>query len=736
MNAQAHADEQNIELAVDTPKLKELLHTLDEMVTHASYYYSRTGLWFDTRYALWAGQSDDGRKNADAIGEAPFPWDGASDTRVRLADRIIKERKRLRKMAFWGKRIQARPLSSVHAGWAAAVNPLLKWLVYAADPKAIKRELSLKWSFEDTYGACITGVFWHRDTRLAEQTIILSQLQEQAQASGDPQMIAGVQVLSDPLRVEENTAILMKQHPQITRAEAKAFLNELHTTGTATLKVPQIASQKPRWVALRPFVDVFFDPACDDIQKSRMVAYREFLTESELKERVLTEGWKQSFVDAALKHKGSSILSSSNPLVMQAVTRKNFQKATLLEDTQHLIEVLHCYYHVNVKGAEAIYCTVLHPEVKEDWGMHDTVEYGDGEYPFEDSRAEVEERSIMESRGVPEIVMTWQNEQKLTRDFHADRMSMDVIPPLLTPKNMAGQAAMGPAQQLERSRRGDDYEFLSIPPMSQTSLLFNKEIEREICAYFGMFHPETDPIMVQAARQELVTDALMDVSFLIAKSFSHAQDNLSDEELSLICGWAGAQQVRVSREMIQGKFLVEFLFDVRTLDTEFLETYGKIFKDIIQPLDRAGQLDMSQIVSLLLGSVDPNLQSAMQSHDQVRMGDIEDEQNQLAKILTGIEPPTKEVTNPQLRLQQMMQTAQSSPRVQQLIAGDPVVAALWENRAKMLKQQLVQQSVNPDIGRFGVQPVLGGDGSGMPPQGISRLDYAAGKGMDMGGMGQ
>src|SRR5687768_9242384 len=95
-----------------TPEvLRTLASETDRLITNGSQCYSRHGLWFDVRMALWDGQNDSGTKEtADA-----FPWPGATDTRVRLADKIIRERNRLRSAAFWGKRLQARALRGVNA---------------------------------------------------------------------------------------------------------------------------------------------------------------------------------------------------------------------------------------------------------------------------------------------------------------------------------------------------------------------------------------------------------------------------------------------------------------------------------------------------------------------------------------------------------------------------------------------------------------------------------------------
>lgn len=699
-----------IETASKKPRLDELKSELESIITNAHYYYSRAGLYYDTRYCLWAGQSDDGRKNADDIGEDPFPWDGASDTRVRLADKIIKERKRLKKLAFFGKQVQARPIGSHNAQWAAAVNPLLKWLIYVCDPKGTKRELNLAWSFQDCYGAVVMATFWRRETRLREQTIRVSDLAALVQQSQDPELAATVAAMADPLRDEQSIALVRQFFPDTSEADARRALETLRLTGEATLDVPMIAKNVPRWVALRPYVDVFFDAAVSDIQDARVVFYREFITETALRDREGTEGYDKTFIAEAIKQKNTSILSSNNPAILATITRSRMRPWSLGEDTQELIELQHAYYKVHEKNATAIYCTTFHPDVSDHWAKHERLEEYGADYPFDVWCHEEEERAIMESRGVPEIVLTWQGEQKLTRDFHADRMSLDILPPLQTPRGHAGQVAMGPAQQLEQ-KRGGEYKFLAVPPMSQTSLLFNAEIEREINEYFGRGTPTSDPIMVQAARQELATDALIDLVPVISRTFRLAQRFLSDQEIELICGRYGVQY-RVTHADIQGEFDIEFTFDVRMMDPKFIDTFGNLMKNIVVPLDRAGTVDFSETVAILLQTFDPSIAERVQRRGEgMSMSDVNDEQGQIAKMLNGIEPPAGEVSNPQLRLQVLMNTIQSSPTVQGKMKEDETVRALLENRAKMLQFSLAQMA-NADTGRTGVQPVLGG-GVGM-----------------------
>ena len=69
----------------DREKISEILSDIDQADADGSQYVQRKLRNWNTRYCVWPGQSEDGRKHAGAMGRQPWPWDGAADTRVRLA---------------------------------------------------------------------------------------------------------------------------------------------------------------------------------------------------------------------------------------------------------------------------------------------------------------------------------------------------------------------------------------------------------------------------------------------------------------------------------------------------------------------------------------------------------------------------------------------------------------------------------------------------------------------------
>ena len=83
------------------PDVAELQAELADILEDASRNLRRRDDFDDVRYCRWSGQADDGRKHEEFIGKKPIPWEGASDTHNRLADRIVNEHVHMSMEAFF-----------------------------------------------------------------------------------------------------------------------------------------------------------------------------------------------------------------------------------------------------------------------------------------------------------------------------------------------------------------------------------------------------------------------------------------------------------------------------------------------------------------------------------------------------------------------------------------------------------------------------------------------------------
>lgn len=79
-------------------EISKLIGLVERAEVDASSYWGRKNINYNLRFCLWPGQDDTGRKLTANLGKAAFPWDGASDARIRLADMFVNERVRLLKI--------------------------------------------------------------------------------------------------------------------------------------------------------------------------------------------------------------------------------------------------------------------------------------------------------------------------------------------------------------------------------------------------------------------------------------------------------------------------------------------------------------------------------------------------------------------------------------------------------------------------------------------------------------
>jgi len=88
---------------------------LTEAATDGGWFSSVRARNYDTRMALWDGQSSDGRKWASNYGKNVFPWEGSADSRIRLADLVCNREAQLCLTATFAARLQMMPVESSDA---------------------------------------------------------------------------------------------------------------------------------------------------------------------------------------------------------------------------------------------------------------------------------------------------------------------------------------------------------------------------------------------------------------------------------------------------------------------------------------------------------------------------------------------------------------------------------------------------------------------------------------------
>jgi hypothetical protein len=680
----------------DREKISEILSDIDQADADGSQYVQRKLRNWNTRYCVWPGQSEDGRKHAGAMGRQPWPWDGAADTRVRLADNIIRDHCAILTNAFFKSRVQIQPVESMDIDKRTAAEAVLKWLLFQHCLDDLRREVRLAAEFRETYGLAIMAVDWQQTTRTEIKRFTIEEAQMMVQESQDPNLAALLEIVMDPLQEETAAELLGQVVPELGKVSK---VRALRDKGEVEWESPYIFESKPVWTALEAWEDVIFPIQTFSLQRAAFVARRELLNEVELRERAAVEGWDEDWVEEAVKHKGQ---------LKRIHLNLHRTDQFLFEQLRDLIEIWHVFRKENDPKTDAIRVTrsVISYHIPDKAAVHELLPYAHGMYPFVEMPRERSTRPLLESRGIPELVQTAQEEIKIQRDYRADRASISILPPVRVPANRGKfDLVLGPGVQVPERRPGE-IGWMDPPRPDAGSIEVENATRFDVNNYFGRMADGVPPQMSMIHTQEMIDSYLLDMKLCVIQTMALAQQYMTPEEVSRVTGNASLA-FSASPQDIRGRFDITAEFDARLLDSEALGAKLKYLSEILVPMDSFGVIDRAGLVKYMFQAVDPNMASMLvQDIGAATQQEIEDEQGAFAKIAAGTEPPMKEGgQNAQVRLQTLQQIIQSNPAVSQRYQQDEIFRRMLDARMQAFQFQL-QQSQNAVIGRVGAQPAL------------------------------
>lgn len=706
----------HLELIKDAePDMHALFAELRTTVTDGEMFYIRQDQAWNSRFCVWDGQTPDGRKYAEHYGKPVFPWEGASDTRIRTADEIVNEQVMMALNAFYSAQIQAAGNTSSDLLQSSKINALLKWMFYVQMSDHLRRELELALNWRQEWGLSFLSVKWEQRRQVMMQTIDAEYVRDLLQQAPDQQgkmlILDVASAFVDPLREEEALGMLRQMSPLVTLPMARKLLRQFRLSGKMELPIPDILSNRPVWRAMRPFMDIFYPTGTSNIQDAPWVAEVELVTEAELENRIDTEGYDEEFVNEALKHRGQPSSALGWRSRMDLMRWENFNGRQYLQHRNE-VELIHFYYKdANQYGHPTLYRTIscqsaLAERSGPQYALHEVFSYDHGMYPFAPMVRENIATRIMDSRGVPEITAPWQNEIKLQRDSRADRTTIATLPPLIIPSGRgATDLKLGPGVHIT-SRRGMNPEWMQTPQYDQGSIEQERSVMASADRYFGRISDTVPPPLQQLHQQHLVNGVFDELRHAIHQTFQLMQQYMDDQQVQQVVGLIN-EPFNVSRDEIQGSFHFFITFDVRNLDLEYVKAKLGAVQTIVLPMDKYGAVDTTQLVTWAMRSIDPQLADIAISNPQAASDrEVADEKQTLALMFSGQEAPMPEGNmNYPLRKQVLTQTIQSNPEIQQQLMQRPIFNAMVEQRMKYLDFQ-IQQQQNASTGRTGGQQVL------------------------------
>jgi len=680
---------------------KDIKSDLDQVETDATFYRKRQDINSKVRYSRWDGQAEDGRKHEANIGQNPFPFEGASDARVRFSEIITNAETRILKTAFKRSKLRVKGTEVTDWGQANVSTTVLDWMVNSQMRRAyMEAGLCAEWRQEK--GAYAMRIDWHQETGLETDEITMLEIEQLAMES--PEVAELQMLIMDGGLDEEAAQILVQFNDSLTEKQAQKAVKSLREDGIATFDVPYFRVNRPRWTALRIYRDVYFPTYVDDIQKSPWVAERKYYTEEEINEKELSEGWSKAFIKEVLKHKGDKSLDHWSTQDRNKFGRQ-FSYEETVEDQEDLYEIYHVYYKENdSSNAIGIYTyamTYFSEDVQSQ--KAELLDYDHGLYPFVMGVREYTERGIIQSRGIGELLQTQQGEVKIQRDNAVDRTSLDTVPPLLVPASRSDLTTiLGPAVQIPVRRPGE-IEPLVLPQTAQNTQFIIEQVMQEVNPYFG--RDPNDPEGNLLYKQQLVDDFLAEIEQIYDQTFALMQQFMPDLETSIVTGGA-LESINATREEIQGKYNFCVQFDARDMDLEMVQKKMDFWSNM-RNQDSEGIIQSTPLIRRAAEWMDPiGASEIIATPAQAGQKEFNKAQEVLTKIFAGVEPPPPdENTAAQLQLQVIQQSLQSNPQLIQRYQQDEIYKGMVDAYVQGLQFQ-VQQDQNAVIGRTGTQPFL------------------------------
>lgn len=680
------------------PDFGLLKKAFDDCVNGLQPYIDQCQLNYRTRYALWSGQTADGKKHIrGSNGQTdPVPWDGASDLRVFLTDEAINAKVALLCSAFRKANVVAVPVEGNDLRRAKNVSNFMRWLIQTQIPE-IDREVELLANYLNEKGVAATGQFWEYSEQKTLVTLTIPQLQEQYPNQDVMALIADEAATDQILG-------LFEEIYGASKGKARRMLSQLRTTGSTT--VPMVGKRVSRPV-IRAFnldQDLFVPQYTTDLETAPRIFRVQYFTAEQLRSFVNTDGWNAEWVEDAIEKCRGKLITLGQNEYNQPIAR------SLVYTQQQFSDQVGCVYAYerlsDEDGVPGIYLTIFNPLMGPDgsehdgYAKHELLDYGHGEMPFVLHRREYLSRKLHDSRGIPEPGQPAQDQIKVHRDSRIDAASLAICPPLMYPVGRPpgrwGAGARVP------ERRPGEYHYADRPMPDLNTEKSEEILTAEFNRYYGFVSRDTDPTFASLKNQTEVDKFLSCWSKAMRQVWALYKRFGSEQVYFRVSGLREVEPVEFNRGDPGEEFDFCLRFSVDSLDPEQTFTKLEQIAKIIATADRDGVVNYSEWLSVMLEAVDPNIaERIIDPKTQGQQRIVADLQDSLAKVFAGQEQDIKLGTPPDLGLSVIQNYVQGDPVVQRRMMDkqDPFASRI-EKLAKQLNFQKTQQE-NAKIGRLG-----------------------------------
>ena len=629
--------------------------------------------------------------------EEAWPFEGASDQRLRWGETAFRDHLALVSIAISSAEIEITCGGSPEEQERArALKLLLRGVMNALGSAGYAEILAmLRYMMCDSPAVAALDVQWRRRLTLGVAELNADELADEygmmAKNLGESDSAAKI-AFRAALAGEADLGELNKVRQFLMSAkgvredDVDEVLEALDEEGECEALVTIDSNEGPEVKALR-YIDDFCVPrVTDDFNYASPWFRSEWVTESQLKERIAGDDWDPEWVEETLNYKGYELFTERG--------------ATAVEDVKDLINLVWCYSaETNERGETVRYVTVLSHANGSAFGKR-VVRTRRGNWQTAFFRREVRTRNITDARGLAEISAPSQGVAKGIRDMAANNALIGSLPPVKAKGARVRNVLLEPFGVIQMGQ-SDDLAFMQPPAYPAAAEKAEDKIHKELLHYLGVSDGESD---VTERRREFMFWFLEQWRDFLVLLLEVTQDNASDEFVTRATQTADAKGVKA--QDVSGRFMMSIKLDPTNIDNEKLITKVNAVAQVLQSIDREGVVDTSPFVRHVLTMLFPDMSgAALRSPEQLTQDDIRDEEQNFVKIKAGLMPQmdTTGHWRYQARLEWHQRMQQENPDA--IAEMSPASQEMYQRWISALEQMVTQFGENAEIGKTGVRGV-------------------------------
>lgn len=707
-------------IPADEPRIALLIEAAESVANNwTSSLNAAATIAANTLNCTWPNQSDDGLKHDAKDGsKRAFPFDGASDVRLRLADFIVQLKKATLCESVRRAASKVEPMDSTDASTAGQAATLLKWVLQnqlgASWPAAV--ELVSQWMLADHPAVAFVGVYWNEQIKIVEESIDLETLAAKL-AELNPGMFDNINSYmmflidpaAEPLVAELLEPIFASLQPKTVRR----IIKDIRENEIATFPAPDATLGIPRVCPHRLNDDLFIRGTTPtDIQEADEIIIREWLSAPQLRARAFSHGYSAKFIEACLgDEKDKDTKGTRGQSFLPETDKENLDTAYWqtrdIEERAHQVEILTAYFRAtNDDGVPGIYVCPFSYHAKA--AAHDCklLPYAHGKYPIHAIPRERLTKRLLDSRGIPYLAATDQAYLKRFRDLFSDFSTLDTLPPWQISSLHTGVVSLRPFAKNVMNRIDQDVKPMKVVgEVPQIMPQVVRAVETTVDRFFAVPNGDVPEVINSILDQHMVNSFLDNISEVLRMILQLCQQYMPDATVALATGTAASEQPR-SKKDIAGQFNISLSQSVSEFSPEFYIKILSAVSQFIVPMAQ-GDIDTTALINHFMRGLDPNMARAvMRDRTEADARETEDELQALSMAANAIEAPIRESgQNNALRLQVLQNERARNPELAARIAASPTATAIVAKR-EQAHQFRIQQLQNAQIGKIGVRPAM------------------------------